>query len=266
MYGNGDVELAKTMGKDIDDLVKTKEVLHKINHHQLPKGLTLIQERNKNKEDKNSASDVYIQIGSDKVLENVVLLDLLVPLLKEKAFDQLRTKETLGYIVSAGGGSYGYVLYSRLVVVGPKHDSAMFLERILAFLTTFGDKFIGNMTDSAFSERKTSTIKGYTRTDLSLAQKDDLVFSQIVSANYDFEHRKKLKEIALKTTLEDLKKFYDKYFLSDERRLFAVQLFAHSRNQTLPKIPHRILASEQALKSREGGKVFEHDIHMHGLH
>jgi len=265
VYGNADMELAQSMGKAIDHLVETKEILHKIQHRRLPLGLSLIQERNKNKEDKNSASDLYIQIGPDKELKHVVLLDLLIPLLKEKAFDQLRTKETLGYIVSAGGGSYGYVLYARLIVVGPKHDSASFLERIVSFLGTFYDSNVKNMTASAFGERKVSTIKGYTRTDLSLAQKHDLVFSQIQSTSYDFEHRTKLKQIAEETKLSDLQEFYNKYFLSEQRRLFSVQLFAHERNQTLPKIPHSILASEDSLID-EGNDLFEHEIHMHGLH
>merc|ERR1719492_633323 len=144
--------LAKRIGTEIDKLVRTKEVVFSIKHRQLPKGLTIIQERSKNKEDKNSASDVYVQIGPDKVLENVVLLDLLVPLLKEKAFDQLRTKETLGYIVSAGGGSYGFVLYARVIVVGPKHGSTKFLESIMKFLQTFYDEHLMKMEDGSFEE------------------------------------------------------------------------------------------------------------------
>jgi len=265
VYGNGDIDLTKDIGASVDKLVETKEILHTVKHRQLPKGLTIIQERNKNQEDKNSASDLYIQITPDSSLENMVLLDMLLPLLKEKAFDQLRTKETLGYIVSAGGASYGYVLYARVIVVGPKHDSALFLERIVAFLQTFYDNFIVNMSNSDYGEHKASTIKKYTRTDLSLSEKFDKVYAQIESTKYDFEKREKMAKIAQDTKLKDLQDFYQKYFLSADRRLFSVQLFAHDRNQTLPQIPHRILASEESLADLHG-TVFEHEIHMHGLH
>ena len=54
-------------------------------------------------------------------MKNRVMLNIISPYLHEKSFNTLRTQEALGYIVSAAGSSYGYVLYTRFVVVGPEH-------------------------------------------------------------------------------------------------------------------------------------------------
>jgi len=263
VYGNADVELAALVGKRIDKLVKTSPQTSSVTHRHLPQGLSVIQSRNMNTEDKNSASDLYVQIGPESVLENVVFLDLLVPLLKEKAFDQLRTKETLGYIVSAGGGSYGFVLYARVIVVGPKHGATKFLESIMKFLQTFYDEHLMKMEDGSFEEHRRSCIKGYVREDLSLNQKHDIVWSQIQNTNYDWSRREQLKATAESVTKEQLLQFYQKYFLSNERKLFSVQLFAQNRNQTLPNLPHTIFADESALV---GSEVFEHKIDMSNFH
>jgi len=259
VYGNANAELSAMVGSKIDSLVNAAPQTSSVKHRHLPDGLSIIQARNINPKDKNSASDLYIQIGPESILENVVFLDLLIPLLKEKAFDQLRTKETLGYIVSAGGGSYGFVLYARVIVVGPKYDSTKFLERITHFLQSFYDNHLLKMDSNQFEERRRSAIKGYIRTDLSLSQKHDIVWTQIMNTNYDFEHRKKLKATADSLTLKQLQDFYQQHFLSDSRKLFSVQLFAQNRNQTLPELPHTIFADESALV---GADVFEHTIDM----
>jgi secreted Zn-dependent insulinase-like peptidase len=44
----------------------------------------------------NTAVEIYIQCGKDNI-EDRVLIDLLVQILNEPLFDQLRTKEQLGY-------------------------------------------------------------------------------------------------------------------------------------------------------------------------
>jgi len=259
VYGNADEQYAREVGQKVESIISTDVITYDIKHREVPIGINLIQTTNQNPEDKNSASDVYIQISSDDVLKNVVLLDTLVPFLKEKAFDSLRTKQTLGYIVSAGGASFGFVLYARVIVVGPKHDATLLLTKIVEFLQVFYDEHIKDMTDERFKELMAPTKKSYTTTDLSIAQKQVLVMAQLGSTNYDFDHRSKLSSTANNMTASDLKEFYSTYFLGEARRILSVQLFAQGINQTLPTIDHNLLQGESALSNQP---MFKHNIDM----
>lgn len=66
------------------------------------------------------------------------LLGLFTHLVKDKCFDQLRTKEQLGYLVWSGGSVHGGYVYNARFVVQSKPRSPEYLDqRVEAFLEGF---------------------------------------------------------------------------------------------------------------------------------
>lgn len=159
-----------------------------------------------------------------------VIMSVISPVFHEKCFDRLRTKETLGYIVSASGTVYDHVLYHRMVVVGPKfvnsspineiwtdshvfEDATHFLERSFAFLQSFYDEYINDeLTESVLEDLKQATMKKYSRKDLSVGDWQSRFWGEIGSTTYDWNYRAKLIQMVKRVTLEVTKNSLQKKF------------------------------------------------------
>jgi nardilysin len=87
----------------------------------------------KDPNDPNTAVDVYVQIGKDNVRDRV-LVDLLVQILHEPFFDQVRTKEQFGYDCHCDSRwSYGVIGMVFCVVTNVRSASRA-VERVGQFL------------------------------------------------------------------------------------------------------------------------------------
>merc|ERR1712232_131049 len=87
-----------------------------------------------NDADANSAVIAYRQICSADDVKTATMLALLVQLSSSPAFDQLRTKEQLGYIVFLFDYDIGPSLSLSVLVQGSTHDAAYLAGRVEAFL------------------------------------------------------------------------------------------------------------------------------------
>mmetsp|Transcript_4301 Transcript_4301/g.9388 ORF Transcript_4301/g.9388 Transcript_4301/m.9388 type:complete len:508 (+) Transcript_4301:2-1525(+) len=107
--------------------------------------------------EENNAVEVTLQFGSDSSLgyEGIGILDLIGHLAYSSAYNQLRTKEQLGYIVSVytrktAGGTWGLT-----VVVQSSSKSPKYLEeRIEAWLRTFRKELKDKSPDTFATEAR----------------------------------------------------------------------------------------------------------------
>lgn len=81
---------------------------------------------------KSSCASVYLQCGPQDDRSNV-FIDLVTQILSEPCYNQLRTKEQLGYIVFCGARKANGVHGIRFIVQSAKHP-AFVEERIKIFL------------------------------------------------------------------------------------------------------------------------------------
>lgn len=103
----------------------------------------------------------------------------------EPAFDQLRTKEQLGYIVFTNIRSFSTTCGFRILIQSER--SPEYLDkRIEAFLTRFGDA-IDNMTEAEFEGHKRSLIVKRLEKLRNLDQESSRHWTQISNEYYDFE-------------------------------------------------------------------------------
>ena len=80
------------------------------------------------------------------VIKDEALLELLCQLLSEPSFDQLRTKEQLGYIVNTATTITGQTSFLRIIVQSNSQDPEYLDERIEKFLISYRDT-LKNMTE-----------------------------------------------------------------------------------------------------------------------
>merc|ERR1712166_352724 len=88
-----------------------------------PQTLYVCQTPGLNKEDENSACCLLLQIGQDTIT-NTVLVEMVLQLIHEAFFNQLRTIQQLGYIVNAGLALSKGVLALRFIIQSSSHPAS----------------------------------------------------------------------------------------------------------------------------------------------
>lgn len=171
----------------------------------------------------NSVASVYFNLGyirngtTENWCKKVMLIKMFDSVISSRFFDQLRTKEGLGYIAKTQIGSSGYVQYPiyyyRFLVQSPEKNAAYLKERIDAFISTIKTIFI---------EMSEEELNKYIQSEINLQQcpfnslsEEYRFMTDIVSKGHDIFHQKELKVEELKLmTKNDLVEFFDKSFVN----------------------------------------------------
>jgi insulysin len=133
----------------------------------------------------NNGIGYFLHIGdrADRILRNKTLL--IDQMIHERAFDQLRTKEQLGYVVWSyirmEDTTMGYCITIQ------SEKTLQYLEsRIDAFLESY-EKTIRDMSDSVFEGHKRSLITKRLEKLKNLTQESGRLWNHIGSEYFDFE-------------------------------------------------------------------------------
>ena len=192
----------------------------------------------------NHAIEYLLLIGekSDRPLRAKVLL--LDQMTHEPAFDQLRTKEQLGYIIFSGARTSSNNIGYRFIIQSEK-PAEYLEERIDSFLTTY-KKTMVEMSDAEFEGHKRSLITKRLEKLKNLDQETSRLWAHIESEVYDFElsrlyhHNFVLILLTFaayhdassirKLTKADMIELYDRYILpsSPSRSKLAIHLNAQT--------------------------------------
>ncbi|KAL7468998.1 hypothetical protein ACHAXS_009237 [Conticribra weissflogii] len=202
--------------------------------------------------EENNAVEVVMQTASSFELgyEGLAIQELIGHMAYNSAFNQLRTKEQLGYIVSAftkkitGGGNAFCVLVQSSNTLPPGVE-----ERCLRWVEQFR-KEIENMPEERIAMEAQAVRANILEKDIKLAEEISSVWGEILATVPHTDHYKnpvfdRLERFADVLTLDgdsidngssirsaaDLKKrvldFYDKYFLpsSPERKIVSSRVY-----------------------------------------
>jgi secreted Zn-dependent insulinase-like peptidase len=143
---------------------------------------------------------------------------LMADLIKDRFFNQLRTKQQLGYAVFSQRTNYGtsqYPLYAQsFTIQSPSMKAVNLADRIGEFITKFIDD-ITSLTDEKLEEYKGSLIESYSKTPVNINEEAGNDLSAIILNDFVFNwsdiYIDEIKKID-KTSIED---FYRTYFLND---------------------------------------------------
>ncbi|KAG9246960.1 Metalloenzyme, LuxS/M16 peptidase-like protein [Calycina marina] len=195
----------------------------------------------------NHALEYLLQIGekSDRPLRAKTLL--LDQITHEPAFDQLRTKEQLGYVVFSGFRPTPNTIGYRFIIQSEKANVYL-EERIDSFLTGY-QKTLAGMSETEFDGHKRSLITKRLEKLKNLDSETSRLWAHIESEAYDFHLVHHDAEHVRKLTKADMIAFYDHYILpsSPHRSKLAIHLNAQGTAEVAAT------ASSAVFKVKEAG-------------
>ena len=142
-----------------------------------------------NKNETNNALTYYLSIAKAGDRRRQVQTALVSHILSEPAFAILRTREQLGYIVSAsqwhmtGGGQTGLG-----IIVQSERDPKFLEQRVESFLHEMHEKIVA-MGDEEFAEHKTALQKQWREAPKNLTEEMNRYWAQIEWGYLDFHRR-----------------------------------------------------------------------------
>ncbi|KAK9462938.1 Metalloenzyme, LuxS/M16 peptidase-like protein [Lipomyces oligophaga] len=229
VHGNLSKEEALKISDAVDD---------QIQHRPLPKSLD-IRPRSlvltegaqyaykrllEDKRNINSCIEYYIQVCGDTDRENRAILGIISQIGSEPAFNQLRTKEQLGYVVFSG------IRVSRTMdgyrVLIQSERTTEFLEtRIDYFLDQFGN-IIKELTDEEYQKHVQSLIAKKLEKPKNLGEETGRYWGRILSGFYDFDRNERDVEVLSNITKAQVVDLYYKYIhpSSPSQSTIVVQL------------------------------------------
>ncbi|BFG33742.1 hypothetical protein CerSpe_200160 [Prunus speciosa] len=139
----------------------------------LPPGSNVVRDASvKNKSETNSVTELHFQIEQEVLTRMNGVIDLLIEIIWEPLFNQLRTKEQLGYIVECGPRItyrvFGFIFY----VQSSEYSPVYLQERIDNFINGL-EELLEGIDDDLFENYRSGLMAGLLEKDLSLTCETD---------------------------------------------------------------------------------------------
>ncbi|KAJ0349490.1 hypothetical protein COL154_013553 [Colletotrichum chrysophilum] len=176
----------------------------------------------------NHCIEVWLYVGDDSDRMTRVKTRLLGQIIGEPAFNQLRTKEQLGYVVFSEAQSFSTTCGFSFIIQSRKNPE--YLEwRIEEFLNSFS-KTLELMVESIFEDHKQSLIAERLEKPLNLKEESDWRWGQIWGEFYDFDWSAQDAAIVEKITIKEMVEFYYRHIKpgSPARAKLSVHLHAQA--------------------------------------
>jgi insulysin len=183
---------------------------------------------NVNPAEENSVICSFYQAGK---LDNSGICKLLVieSLLKEKFFNELRTRQALGYIamlfLREYKSNYGLMCLVQSAVKSPEYIWA----RINEFFDE-SQKQVDELSDELFKTHVNAVINEKKQRDLKLSEEVYRNADEIKKHKYQFDRREKQVAILEDMNKEELIKFYVDTFVNNVKRL-DVEVISHKHQE-----------------------------------
>lgn len=203
----------------------------------------------------NSCLEYFIQVapfGKDNARLRV-LTDLLSTIIHEPCFNQLRTKEQLGYVVFSGFRQSRSYFGIRFLIQSER--TCDYLEfRVEKFLDKFRKKNLAELSDDAFAKFQ-QALKSKKLTKLKNLHEEAIRFrNNINDGHFDFSQRVDDVEILLTITKDEFLKFYDDY-IDVKTRNKTAKLTVYLKSQKAPSFDNL-----KALAAAVQNFVYENDL------
>jgi insulysin len=198
-----------------------------------------------NDQDCNSCIVNYYQVGPVATRTNAVL-SVVHHLMREPAFNQLRTEEQLGYIVHTAVKTNGDNIKSWICLIqSDSFDPPHMDLRIEAFLTEFRTT-LASMPVAEFASNVESVCQNLLEKNKNLGEESSKHWTVISNQTYRFQRLQEIAEEARKLTLHDVLRFFDRYVAGDSpfRRKLSVQVFGKNHVDSLAAAEKSVATSE----------------------
>lgn len=193
--------------------------------------------KHSNPDEVNSCLVSYFQGPSylDSDIKQWCLNEVAFEIMKEPAFDTLRTKWQLGYIVFSRAVSHNRILGGRIVVQSDKLSPECIYQKINQFLEILKEK-IGKLTDEEFKQQIEAVSVPLRQKPISLLEETTNYWKEIVNTEYLFERKEKQLEALTKLKKEEVVKYLmDICFNKVKRYDYEIVCHAHAEENQKAK-------------------------------
>ncbi|XP_030079691.1 nardilysin-like [Drosophila hydei] len=210
---------------------------------QLPQGAHYIRCHTLNEQDTNTVITNYYQIGPNNVRLECIL-DLLMMFVEEPLFDQLRTKEQLGYHVGATVRmNYGIAGYSIMVNSQETNTTASHVEKRIEVFRNNMLQILEDMSQEDYDHTRDSLIKLKQVADMALATEVSRNWNEIVNEEYMFDRRRQQIDVLRSLTKREIVAFLLDNEITNMRKV-SIQVIGHQPEKT-SKLKSKALAETE---------------------
>jgi len=196
-------------------LIKEREVMLKPGYCQY---------NTTNEVHKSSCIENYYQCTVQDTTSNM-LLELFSQIINESCYNQLRTKEQLGYIVFSGVRRSNGVQGLRVIVQSDRHPDYLD-SRIEAYLATLGE-VLEAMEDKEFKSHVEALAAKRLEKPKKLSVRNSRFWSEILSQHFNFDRDNVEVEFLKTVTKANVIDFYQNYICaSDKRKKLTCQVLS----------------------------------------
>uniref|UniRef100_A0ACD5XLA5 Uncharacterized protein n=1 Tax=Avena sativa TaxID=4498 RepID=A0ACD5XLA5_AVESA len=179
--------------------------------------------------EENSVVEVYFPVEQDIGKESTrlrAITDLFSNIIEEPCFNQLRTKEQLGYTVDSSPRMTYRLLAYCFRVMSSKYSPVYLQSRIDNFIDSVS-ALLDGLEEETFEHHKSGLIADKLEKDPSLSYQTGDYWSQIVDKRYMFDMSKLEAEELRTVGKEDVISWYNTYIRSSspKRRRLAIHVY-----------------------------------------
>ncbi|KAI9316323.1 Metalloenzyme, LuxS/M16 peptidase-like protein [Dichotomocladium elegans] len=205
----------------------------------------------------NSAIEYYCQICEVTDIPLRARLSLVAQIAQEPCFNQLRTKEQLGYLVFSGVRRHIGTMGLRFII--QSEQNTVYLEnRVEQFLDTLRT-IIMNLTDAEYAAQRDSLIADKQEKPTNMGQEGSKYWNDIDSGYYEFDDVDKDVKELLQVDKASLLEFYNLYIHPSSPQFRKLSIHLQSQRQPVvakPKITVESLHACLATKSPAGEQQY----------
>ncbi|KAJ2077677.1 metalloprotease [Coemansia sp. RSA 988] len=163
-----------------------------------------------NNDNPNNAVVVTIYCGPASSMKDVMVVNMLRRILRGPFFEQLRTNEQLGYIVTSLNRDHDSGKEMLMLMVQSESNPVYLTQRIDRFIRDFRQNILEYSTEdfNALVDAVVSTKNEPLRT---IDEEAELFWSSIKSGDYDFDRNREEISCLQQLNKEDLLEAWDKY-------------------------------------------------------
>jgi secreted Zn-dependent insulinase-like peptidase len=189
-----------------------------------------------NAENGNAASYVSIQGLSEDPKEHV-MIELVGSIVGEPFYEELRTKQQLGYIVSSGVRAVGKTKVLGFIAQSSTANNEKLTSEIIKYLDNIRPKFLEKIEKADFAVYVKSLIERKTEPDKQLATETTRNWAEISSGRFQFDRPQREVAALLDLSKEDLLEFWDNFYVKDGRRVIITEMVPQVGPTSTPKPP-----------------------------
>ncbi|TCO74919.1 insulinase family protein [Chromatocurvus halotolerans] len=183
----------------------------------------------------------YLQ-GAGDAVEDRAATSLTAQTMRSGFFQQLRTEQQLGYVVSAFSWPQHDVPGLVMLVQAPGHSSA----HVADAMQTFMEKLPEEVDEPAFLRHRQALVNDIMEPDKNLLERAEYYWQSIARNQVSFDRRQRLAEAVEGMSREAWLDYYREHFLESRRSLLVV---APGEQGDTPDGPARELNAADAIKT-----------------